>query len=762
MAKSHLPIQSTTHQKEDESRTRFNDLISPWIVRHWHENDYGIDANVEITLPISKSKDRLVSGKKFEVQLKSSEASKSKSKTKSISVSVTKINYWYNSNLPTMLCYFDENEKLYFYKWIDEELINFLTNKNSKWLAQSSITINLDKPISDDLDCIQEYVYRWKRPDRSILTSGSYFNFNNEITRIIEALLVLSNKQGDKYLFSVLNELKANLSKAIYSIAIAGQSRAGKSTLINALVKKDISPVGILPTTGVPICILPGMKEECEILFEDGKIKKGKVDMAFIEQFASQKKNRRNKKKVKLISAKIINQNFERGIALYDIPGLNDPNEYIRTLSDSALLNSNAIIYVISASPMASGEFILSKEILSDLMKLKNSADKIFIVINKVDMLENEMLKELKEYLSEEFLEYKVTKFHPSPPLFLSAIHKEENLSNILSVEDLNKVLWDFLLSQKKTGLHRLFSALNQANEAINEAVSICDSRFLNTEQSKKVQRDIKDVNSELTKIPTKIKNRKTELFKYLERVILNNKNVSLNHLRNEMDKIPLNQLLYTKQVVNAYLFGEAERLSLEIQQIFGDHLVGLENEINIWIKKKLRQVQLDIKTNAAFKNTDNNHYAWLIHNHFRSKQANNFFQFILDFLASTAASAVDAIEALVINPRQKRNKDINSMYNHAKIALDGIFSSIINQMKFQFDSVAKEINDKTKERTHIYLSSLQEQLKIRETPLSNKELQKLNTYVRSLKDFQSKISSIEIQIEEHVEGMTTPKKILK
>lgn len=754
MAKSHLPIQSTTHQKEDESRTRFNDVISPWIVRHWHENDYGVDAGVEITQPIIASKDRLVTGKKFDVQLKSSETSKSKKNKKSISISTTKINYWYNSNLPTMLCYFDENDRLFYFKWIDEELINSLINENPKWVGQGTVTIKLTEPLNGNLDTINNYVYRWKRPSGTILKAGSYFHFNNEIVSLIDSILKSSNKRRDKYLTKVLTELEDKLSKAIYSIAIAGQNRAGKSTLINALVKKEISPVGILPTTGVPLCIIPGMKEECEVLFQDGRLEKGKVNIEFIEQYANQKKNKRNKKKVKLITARIFNQNFERGIALYDIPGLNDPNDDIRTLSDSALLNSNAIIYVISASPMASGEFILSKDILNDFQNLRNSAEKIFIVINKVDALNEEQLNGLKEYLVDEFSEYKVNQFHPSPPLYLSALGNNNNLSDVSSVEGLNDTIWDFLLSQKKTGLHRLYSALNQANDSLAESISICETRFLDAEQSKKVQQDIKDVKFQLAEMDSRIENFKKVVFGKIEQMIWNGKSVSLKHLKNEMIKIPLSQPLYATKEINVYLIEQSESLSLNIQQSFSESLVRLENDINIWIKEKLKQVQLEIKSNESFKNQTTNHYAWLIHSQIGAEKNGNFIQFILSLLFSTIGNVAEAVETVFVGQQEMRSKRINLINKQATKTMNEIFNSIVNQMKSQFDWVANEIKDKTKERIRIYLNSVEEQLAKRETPLSDAELETLKNYVIELKGYQSKVKSLEIQIEEQVEGI--------
>lgn len=754
MENAHLPIQSTTHQKEDKSRNKFNEVISPWLVRQWFEHDYGIDAGVEITLPILNSKDRLVSGKNFSVQLKSSEKAKknSESKIKSISIPVPKINYWHSSNLPTMLCYYDENEKEFFYKWIDDNLITQLNNKNPKWVGQKTVTIKLKNKISENLDDIKEYVYNWKRSNSSVLTAGSYFHFNDEIIKLIDSIYALSLEHKNTYLPPILKELKLNLSKAIYSISIAGQSRAGKSTLINALVGKEVSPVGVFPTTGVPICILPGVKEECEILFQDNTVKKGKVNVKFISQFADQKQNKGNKKKVKLILAKIIDQSFEKGIALYDIPGLNDPNVGIRNLSNTAVINSNAIIYVISAAPMAMSEFILGKEILDDLNALRNSSEKIFIVVNKADYLDEKLLLELKKYLKSQFKEYGVNKFHPSPPIFMSAISDSNDSSSYSNIESLKNTLWDFLLKQKKTGLHRLFSGLNKANQALNETITISKSRLLSIEKRNKVQNDIIDINSDLEILHSKILKYKEEIFEKLQNTIQINKNRITNHLWNELTNIPSNQPLFTKKIIDNYLLSESEKLSLNVQHDFADSLIKVENEINNWIKEKLKQVQLEITSNSSFLNSNNNHYSWLIHNQLGGDTSKNFFQFLLDAIIGTINTVMDAGETLIKGKEEMRIKRIQNIHKSSVNVLNRIFTSITQQIKIQFDNIADEILKNTYERTRIYLDNLEQQLKMTETPLSKIELKKLNIYLKKLEEFQSEIRSLELQIQEKIQ----------
>ena len=77
----------------------------------------------------------------------------------------------------------------------------------------------------------------------------------------------------------MINIISANFIKSAVSIrdslpidlaevAFLGRSNVGKSSLINALLRrKGISPTGIFQTTGVPIQILPGKEDFVKISY---------------------------------------------------------------------------------------------------------------------------------------------------------------------------------------------------------------------------------------------------------------------------------------------------------------------------------------------------------------------------------------------------------------------------------------------------------------------------------------------------------------
>lgn len=66
-------------------------------------------------------------------------------------------------------------------------------------------------------------------------------------------------------------ELNERLSQGRFRLAVLGQFKRGKSTLLNALLGEALLPAGILPLTAVPTMLRPGPERLIRIVFTDGR-----------------------------------------------------------------------------------------------------------------------------------------------------------------------------------------------------------------------------------------------------------------------------------------------------------------------------------------------------------------------------------------------------------------------------------------------------------------------------------------------------------
>lgn len=739
-----LPIQSVSHQKEALSRRKFDELMSPWTVIHWEKVDYGIDAFVAISQPIDGKEDRHMTAKYFNVQLKSSAAKPLKSGQRRVGVGTEKINFWYGSNLPTMVAYYDENVQVFYFRWVNQELITELNNRNSAWRSQKTVTIKFNETLKPNLKKIEEYIYNWKIPIRKNLPAGLYFNIDKEIRQLITNVISEASKVGDLYLGLMTYELAKNLSNSIYSIAIVGESRTGKSTLVNAILEREVSPIGITKTTGVPIAIFPSHTEECEIVYQDGKKEKGKVEMDFIKNYASQSKNLRNKKKVQQINLKIVNESLEKGIAIFDIPGLNDPNEKIRNLTKAVLHTIDAVVYVINGGAIEYGEFILNEKVISDLKWLCREKDYVFIAINKVDKITQEdTFNTLKKELKSEFEYYGLGKLLNQSFIYLSA--KTSFEKNTLGVFDenidvLKKQIWDYLLKNNKTGVQRLLGGLNNMRDTISQAKDIHRTRLSNAFERSELEKNLKTVKKNNSTLKENVHNKEKKIIDRIEKILSDNCNSTINNLETQMKKIVIDQPLFSSKAIEDYLRDSAFKIVTHTQGIVDSELAKIGNFTYFRVQRMLKYVVQ--KKEILPTKKENHQYSLLINNHLNSNSPTNFWEAIFNSIGSLIGGFLEAIETAIKGPINKRNQDINRVKNQSFQKYQNVMSIVFGEMNTYINGYIADIVERSDTRIKLYAESLEKQIEQLNQPIAEKEKNELQNYLDYLDGVNLKIET--------------------
>lgn len=751
MAKSHLPIQTLSHQKEAISRTKFSQIIHPWIARDWQESDYGIDVCVELTVPnfsLSSKRDRNVTAKYFNVQLKASEVSKGGKKGRTFSVPIQKINYWLGSNLPTLLCLFDTNDETFHYRWIDKKLVDELDENNSRWTTQEKVSVLLLPNFEKAFSKIEKYVFDKKRPLIHGIKAGDYFAFNKEIVAFLNLIEKEASKFDDDYLKKELKSIKDDLSRAVYNITIAGESRVGKSSLMNALIGKKVSPVGIFPTTGVPICAMPSSKENCIIRFKKGRDKKGKIDAKFVRTYVDQKQNPNNDKGVELVVLNVINQSLENGIALYDIPGLNDADPNIRVISDTILNKSNAVIYLISAAPMKDGEFILTKNMVETLQKLKRDSDRVFLVLSKADKLNKKNLNDLEKYLTFELNKYDIIFDEKEPFTFISTQDKFQNKRIIYSPNDLQKIIWDFLLSNEKSGIQRLFGGVNNILSILEKILSINTIRLSDTTEVEKWRIDFEGVKEDLKDQKSKIRLYAKELRSHINKKLEEDKALIINHLETYLRKVSPNHALYSEIAINDYIEQSANNTAKWVEEAYHTKMEEIENDYNKWIRERL----ILTSDNSQDSNTEQNTYddlTWDIKTLLSAKPSNNIILYLLSSAGEIIQGVGELIEAIFKGKEIKREEQIVKICNSSRKKINKIFKSFDKKIASKFNSSAKEIFERINYKTDVYLGKIEESLSKSNSPLNSKEIEELEEFSLSLTELKKNAKSLKTRIGE-------------
>ncbi|MBK7816321.1 MAG: dynamin family protein [Sphingobacteriaceae bacterium] len=363
---------------------------------------------------------------------------------------------------------------------------------------------------------------------------------------VTQTIADLENLNVDLNL-DVLKEIDEDINRAIYTVAIVGATKAGKSTIINSLVSKYVSPVDIRPTTGIPTNIVPGKEEKAEILLQNDEIIPGPAEESFINQYVAIDQNRSNYKKVKMVTVWIRSANMEKGLSFCDFPGLDDADPVIEKTVVNALKFVNAIIYVIDASSMTSG-FKFPKQYRDDLLNLKNK-DKIFLVFNKMDYFTDpQLIKDFKAFIDEQLELLELSSLFSYPPIYMHAKKSfDQRMKGVYEKDEmmtLESQVWDHLLANSKSGLHNLMNIVGQLGQESERLSRMLSLRVADGDEQKRLRNELQTTESELSKIKVFERQKRAEIKTWLENTLDIEKEHLIRHYTKHLKNISINNAL--------------------------------------------------------------------------------------------------------------------------------------------------------------------------------------------------------------------------
>ncbi len=213
-----------------------------------------------------------------------------------------------------------------------------------------------------------------------------------------------------------LNELEQRLSEGRFHLAVLGQVKRGKSTLINALLGEEVLPSSVIPLTAIPTFIQYGPQRSLKIRYNDdrpdivlnrestpifkendlsgftGHLSENQWLKEHLMDFVTESNNPNNYKGVLQVEvthpAPIL-----RDVVIIDTPGIGSTYRHNTEMTLNFLPQCDAALFVISADPpITEIELVFLKDI-------KHNVSKLFFVLNKVDYLtEAELAKALDFY----------------------------------------------------------------------------------------------------------------------------------------------------------------------------------------------------------------------------------------------------------------------------------------------------------------------------------------------------------------------------
>jgi ribosome biogenesis GTPase A len=186
--------------------------------------------------------------------------------------------------------------------------------------------------------------------------------------------------------------LLVKLAEDRFNLAVVGQFKRGKSSLMNAIIGRDLLPTGYLPLTSAITTLCYG-PEERVVLRRKGWALEQEIDIDELAEYVTERGNPDNEKGLIEARVEMPVPFLRRGLYFIDTPGIGSANQAATATTYQFLPDADAVILVTSVeAPMSSVEESLLRDIRKDVRKL-------FIVVNKIDLLDEANLAPVIDYI---------------------------------------------------------------------------------------------------------------------------------------------------------------------------------------------------------------------------------------------------------------------------------------------------------------------------------------------------------------------------
>ena len=196
------------------------------------------------------------------------------------------------------------------------------------------------------------------------------------LDRVLELTedLLTPGRRGD------LLDARRRLAADRFNLAVLGEFKRGKSTLVNALLDRDLLPTGVVPLTSVVTTIAAGPRDRLVVHYTDGRALE--QPLGELPQFVTEAHNPHNRLGVEFARVELDHDLLRTGVELVDTPGIGSIHRHNTEAAHDFLPRVDAALCVLDAGqPLSAAERQMLTEAAERIPRL-------LIVVNKVDHLD--------------------------------------------------------------------------------------------------------------------------------------------------------------------------------------------------------------------------------------------------------------------------------------------------------------------------------------------------------------------------------------
>jgi GTPase SAR1 family protein len=257
--------------------------------------------------------------------------------------------------------------------------------------------------------------------------------------------------------------LQDKLLNEHFNLAVVGQFKRGKTCLVNALLGEALLPSGVIPLTSTVTVIFYAELPHFDVLKHDGSVQA--ISRSELNAYVTGVMP--SNQDISEVHVHLPVTLLKNGVRLLDTPGVGSVYQANTETAHAALPQCDAILFLLSVDQP------LSQSELDFLLEVRQHAERIFFILNKIDYLSSDEQQQALDFTRrtlEKALGYPAHVFPLSAAQALKAAQEDSlELLETSRLPEFTKVLEHFLEHEKgkvllHTCLRRLLAPIQQSS----------------------------------------------------------------------------------------------------------------------------------------------------------------------------------------------------------------------------------------------------------------------------------------------------------
>jgi hypothetical protein len=303
----------------------------------------------------------------------------------------------------------------------------------------------------------------YSRPDMSACSYEDDTGNERDFRKLLDNASEIVHGLGPQFAGDCqkLLSLTERLEEGRFHLAVLGQFKRGKSTLLNAFLGEALLPTSVVPLTATPTFLQYGPELFVRVSFQDDRPanefrgKSVKELHEILHGFVTEEGNPSNRLGILQVEISHPAAILKHGVVLIDTPGIGSTFTHNTEATLSFLPQCDAALFVVSADPP------LTEVEAEFLQSVRSRVSRLFFIFNKVDYLNDEEKSACLEFLGK-VLREKLGLTDDLPVFCVSArrglngkLLDDPTLWTQSGLEEVENHLISFLVSEKTSALRK-------------------------------------------------------------------------------------------------------------------------------------------------------------------------------------------------------------------------------------------------------------------------------------------------------------------